>query len=107
MINQKDPSFKTFILKYTVISSVLCLILADIYKQHINALISYVVDPIFSIDLDNNGEPDLKQLKEWSVKLNRSTIPIGLIIYNVFIVILKVVLLFVILHMLIKYLNLC
>ena len=107
MINQKDPSFKTFILKYAVISSVLCLILADIYKQHINALVSYVIDPIFSIDLDNNGEPDLKQLKEWSIKLKHSNIPIGLILYNVFIVIIKVILLFTILHVLIKYLKLC
>tara|TARA_Y100000389_G_C17433638_1_gene504197 strand:- start:1355 stop:1678 length:324 start_codon:yes stop_codon:yes gene_type:complete len=107
MSNHKDTHFITFILKYTVISSVLCLILADIYKQHINALISYVIDPIFSIDLDQNGEPDLKQLKGWSVTLKQTTVPIGLIIYNVFIVTLKLALLFTILHILIKYLNLC
>ena len=105
--NTSNISFKKFILKYTVISSALCLILADIYNQHINNLITYLVDPIFSIDLNNDGEPDLQQLKKWSVKIRKSTIPIGLILYNLLILIIKLILLFTLLHILINYLHLC
>lgn len=107
MKSDKDISFKKFILKYTVISTVLCLILADIYKQHVNVIISYIIDPIFSFDLNLDGEPDLKQLKDLTICLGNLIIPIGLIIYNIFIVVLKVILLFTLLHILIKYLNLC
>lgn len=102
-----DTTFKKFILKYAIISSVLCLILADIYRQHINSFIIYLVDPIFSIDLNNDGEPDLKQLKKWTINIGNSKVPIGLLSYNLLILIIKVIILFTLLHLLINYLKLC
>lgn len=102
-----DTSFKKFIIKYTVVSSALCLILADIYKKHVNAFISYLVDPVFSVDLNNDGEPDLQQLKKWNVIIGKSKVPLGLILYNLLILVVKVIVLFTFLHLLIKYLNLC
>ena len=102
-----DTSFKKFIIKYTVVSSALCLILADIYKKHVNAFISYLVDPVFSVDLNNDGKPDLQQLKNWTVIIGKSKVPLGLILYNLLILVVKVILLFTLLHLLIKYLNLC
>lgn len=106
-LDTRELSFKRFILKYTVISSALCLILANIYNQHINTVITYLVDPIFSIDLNNDGDPDLQQLKTWTVIIRKSTFPIGLILYNLLILTIKLILLFTLLHLLIKYLNLC
>jgi len=102
-----DTSFKKFIIKYTVVSSALCLILADIYKKHVNTFINYLVDPVFSVDLNNDGEPDLQQLKKWTVIIGKSKVPLGLILYNLLILVVKVILLFTLLHLLIKYLNLC
>ena len=59
------------------------------------------------MDLNKDGQPDLQQIKNWTVKYGNSTIPIGLICYNLMLIVIKLALLFTILHILIKTLNLC
>lgn len=101
----KETELKTFIAKYSVLTSIVVLIIAQLYNNHMDKFVSYLISPIFSIDLDFNGEPDLEQIRRFKVKLfnNRLTLPIGLIIYNFIELFIKLVILFFILKLILKY----
>ena len=43
------------------------------------AIVNSLVDPLFSIDLDNNGVPDLKQMKRYATHFLGIKFPFGLL----------------------------
>tara|TARA_B100001989_G_scaffold150095_1_gene106927 strand:- start:197 stop:592 length:396 start_codon:yes stop_codon:yes gene_type:complete len=55
--------FKQFIVKYSFISSILMWTLSDRAQNLIRLGIDAFVDPIFAIDLNNDGEPDIDRIK--------------------------------------------
>ena len=55
--------FKQFIIKYSFISSILMWTLSDRAQNLIRLGIDAFVDPIFAIDLNNDGEPDIDRIK--------------------------------------------
>ena len=55
--------FKQFIMKYSLISSILMWTLSDRAQNLIRLGIDAFVDPIFAIDLNNDGEPDIDRIK--------------------------------------------
>lgn len=65
-----------------------------------------MVNPIFSIDLNNDGEPDLQQIKKWSVMFCNTKIPLGLLSYNIIIIFVKLMILLIFIKLLIKYVHL-
>lgn len=102
----KTLDIKKLILKYSIITSVVCLIIADLYVTYSNKIINYLLVPFLSIDINNDGEPDLKQLKAYRLKLFRGiNIPIGLLVYHIIILLLKILLLFVIIQQILKYVT--
>ena len=56
-------NFKDFLIKNTIIASALTFLLGAQIKHLSSTILDALIDPLFSIDLDNNGEPDLIQLK--------------------------------------------
>ena len=55
--------FKQFIIKYSFISSILMWTLSDRAQSLIRLGIDAFIDPIFAIDLNNDGVPDLDRIK--------------------------------------------
>ena len=55
--------FKQFIIKYSFISSILMWTISDRAQNLIRLGIDAFIDPIFAIDLNNDGEPDLDHIK--------------------------------------------
>jgi len=55
--------FKQFIVKYSFISSILMWTLSDRAQNLIRLGIDAFIDPIFAIDLNNDGEPDIDRIK--------------------------------------------
>ena len=76
----KNVSLKDFIVKYTLISSIVVWVLGSQIKDFLFNIISLLIEPFFSVDLNDNGEPDLKELVKFSVKIGKIKIPLGKII---------------------------
>lgn len=84
---------KKLIFKYSVITTVIGLILSDLYVSYSSKYINLILTPLLSIDLNDDGEPDLTQLKKYNLKLlKKYNLPIGLIIYHTFVLALKLLL---------------
>ena len=61
--NKQVNDFKQFIMKYSFISSILMWTLSDRAQNLIRLGIDAFIDPIFAIDLNNDGEPDIDRIK--------------------------------------------
>ena len=53
---------KEFIIKYALISSIIVWVIGSQLKDFLFNIVSLLIEPFFSIDLNDNGEPDLKEL---------------------------------------------
>jgi len=100
----KNGNIRNLVLKYSIISSVLVLILADLYNSYMHKFVNYLMAPIVNLDLNDDGEPDINQLKQYQLNIfGRAKFPLGLFLYNLVILIVKVMVLFYIIKLLIKY----
>ena len=81
------------LLDAALISSVFTVLLADIYKDHMNKVIDYIVHPFVSFDLDGNGEPDLDELKRKTLRVGSRVFPVGKITLNLMVMFIKLTLL--------------
>lgn len=100
-----EPALIRFIAKYSVLTSIVVLIMAQLYNKHMDRFVSYLISPIFSVDLDLNGEPDLEQIRKYQFTLfsGKLKFPIGLIIYNFIELFIKLMILFFMLKLVLKY----
>ena len=57
-------------------------------------IVNSLVDPLFSMDLDNNGTPDLKQMKNYVAKISGIKFPIGLLFLELIRTIVTILLLY-------------
>ncbi len=92
-------TIKEFIIKYTIISSIITMIIGIQLKDFIFKFISLLIDPLFSIDLNENGEPDLKEMVKYSIKIGKCIIPVG----KIFLELLKLILYLVIVYYLLNF----
>jgi len=92
----KNPNFKKFIIKYAVIATAMTWLIAGRVEKLVMAFSRSFMEPLFSIDLNNDGEPDLKQIKEMVIF---GKFPIGIFVLEI----LKTVLCVVIIWLIINY----
>jgi large-conductance mechanosensitive channel len=99
---QNNKKLKNYIINISVLTSTIVLIVAQLYNEYMDKILRDLIAPIVSIDLDLNGEPDLKQLRAFKINIRGSVFPIGNIIYNIFILTIKLLILYYIVKMLIN-----
>ena len=63
----KQITFNKFLVKYAVVVSVITWIISAQLRTLSIVLINVLIEPLFSFDLNNDGEPDLKQLEKYVV----------------------------------------
>ena len=80
ILRTKNLGVKQFIIKTATIASLVVWILGKKVSDFLTALISLLIEPFFSIDLNQNGEPDLKEIANYNLKIGNKKIPIGRII---------------------------
>lgn len=80
MNKTQELSFKKFIIKYTVVASVITWLIASNMKELLDIIIDSLIEPIFSIDIDNDGKPDILQAKQWITDVLGCKFPIGKIL---------------------------
>jgi large-conductance mechanosensitive channel len=99
---KRVKGLKKYIINISVLTSTIVLIIAQLYNEYMDKILKDLLAPLVSIDLDNNGEPDLKELKNYTIKINGLIFPIGNIIFNIFILTIKLLILYNIVKLLIN-----
>ena len=108
MINTKKDSnkiLKKYIINISVLTSTIVLIIANIYNDYMDKILRDLIAPLFSVDLNGDGEPDMKQLRDAKVKIGKMIFPVGNLIYNILMLSIKIGILYLIVKLLIKKLN--
>ena len=95
--------FKKFILKYSLISSLIVWAAGSHFKDFTQCIIESMIHPFLSLDLDNNGEPDLKQIKEYNRNIFNIKFPIGKLLIGIIDFIFTMLLIFGIIWLFVKY----
>lgn len=80
LLKTKNLSVKDYIIKTTIITSLFVWILGKKTSDFLSSIVNLIIDPFFSIDFNNNGEPDLKELEKYTVKIGNKKIQLGKII---------------------------
>ena len=106
MNKQQEASFKKFVIKYTVVASVLTWLISAHMKEFIDKLIDSIVEPLFSIDLDENGEPDVQQAKKMITDFLGFKFPIGKIILAIVKTIMYMTIIYLSVIFIFRYTNL-
>jgi len=103
--SDKNAIQGTFIAKYSIITAVVTLVVAQMYNTHIDRFVSYIVAPLFSVDLNMNGHPDLMQMRnyQFSVFNAKFKFPIGMIFYNFIELCVKLLILLIIIKLMLKF----
>ncbi len=101
-----NSNIKNFIIKYTIISSVVVWTMGSQLKDFLNNIISLLIEPFFSIDLNENGEPDLKELVKYTLKIGKIKIPLGRLILETIKIILQILFIYGIIKTILNYTDL-
>ena len=99
----RDPEFRKFIIKNTVIASTFVFLLGNQIRSFSSVLVDALVEPLFSIDLDRDGKPDLKQLDKFITRVFGLKIPIGRVIMELIKTIVTLLLIYCIIKILMRY----
>jgi len=101
-----DKQLTKFVIKYSIISSIAVFVIGGHLKDFSANLINLLIEPLFSIDLNNDGNPDLKQLDKFVFKIGNVSFPIGKIFLILLKMFLEIMLIYYIVLMIIKNTNL-
>ena len=96
-------NLKEFLVKYTVIATAFTWLVAGRVDKLVNSFGESFLEPLFSFDLNNDGKPDLKQIKNLVIF---KKFPIGLFVIEVLKTILAIFLIWCLIHLVMKKTNL-
>jgi hypothetical protein len=80
LLKTKKISVSDFVIKTSVLSSLFVWLLGNKASDFLTSITNLLIDPLFSFDLNNNGEPDLKDLEKFNIKLFGKKILVGKIL---------------------------
>jgi hypothetical protein len=86
-----------------IVVSVFSVVVARLYDQHIDSIISDTFNPIVSVDVDRDGKPDIERIKGTHVTVWNMTFPVGHIAYNIAMFSIKLLVIYWLSNKLIRY----
>lgn len=104
--NDNNTSVKNFIIKTTVITSLVVWILGSHTSNFLKSLSNLIIDPLFSIDLDQDGIPDLKELDKYNVTIGNIKLPFGRILIEFIKLVFNIVCVFILIYIAINFTDL-
>ena len=105
-MNKKPKDLKSFIVKHTVIASALTWLIGSQVRTFTTVVLDTLVDPLFSIDLNNDGKPDLKQLDKMVTEFLGYKFPIGKLFMECIKIVITLFLLYFFVNLFVKYTDL-
>ena len=80
MVDTSQKLFTKFIIKQAILATAFTYLIAGQVQKLASIFVDTIIEPLFSIDLDNDGNPDLKQLEKYVVKLFNIKFSLGKLI---------------------------
>lgn len=102
----KELSVREFVIKYTVCTSIVVWVIGSFSKTFLSDFIDLIIQPFFSIDLNENGEPDLKEILKYNLTIGNIKFPIGKIGLILLKFIIQIVIIYYIVYFIINYTDL-
>ena len=94
-----DDKLTKFVIKYSIISSIAVFVIGGHLKDFSSNLIDLIIEPLFSIDLNNDGNPDLKELDKFNLRIGSITFPLG----KIFLIIIKIFLEIIVIYYIVLF----
>ena len=106
MSSMKNDYFIKFVVKKAVVASAITYLIAGQVQDLASLTVDTLVEPLFSIDLDKDGNPDLKQLEKMVVKCFGLKFALGKLVSQIIKFIVFLVFIYLILTLFMEYTNL-
>ena len=106
MVTMRNDFLVKFVVKKAVVASAITYLIASQVQSLASLTVDTLVEPLFSIDLDKDGNPDLKQLEKMVVKCFGIKFPLGKLITQLIKFIVFLVFIYFILTIFIEYTSL-
>jgi large-conductance mechanosensitive channel len=103
ILNNNKSTVKQFIIKTTVITSLIVWILGSHASNFLKSISNLLIDPLFSIDLDQDGIPDLKELNKYNVTIGNIKLPLGRILIESIKLIFNITCVFLLIYIVINF----
>lgn len=104
--SQNQDELKRFFIKYTIIASSITWFIGSYLRDFLKKIVEALVDPFFSVDLNADGKPDLKQLDAYIFTIFNHKFPLGQIIIELIRTVITIIVIYVIVKVIIHYTSL-
>ena len=101
-----DYKMKKVIIKYSVIISLFTFTLSKFFKRAIDQIVDVFLSPLLTIDINQDGKPDINQLRKWNLKFGNTELKLGQLIFAIIKLILQILVVYLILLFTLKYTSL-
>ena len=101
-----DYKMKKVIIKYSVIISLFTFTLSKFFKRAIDQIVDVFLSPLLTIDINQDGKPDINQLRKWNIKFGNTELKLGQLIFAIIKLILQILVVYLILLFTLKYTSL-
>ena len=101
-----DYKMKKVIIKYSVIISLFTFTLSKFFKRAIDQIVDVFLSPLLTIDINQDGKPDINQLRKWNMKFGNTELKLGQLIFAIIKLILQILVVYLILLFTLKYTSL-
>tara|TARA_B100000768_G_C11038858_1_gene273332 strand:- start:180 stop:503 length:324 start_codon:yes stop_codon:yes gene_type:complete len=80
---KNESIFTKFIVRKAIVASAITFLMANQTQKLASLLVDTIIEPLFSIDLDKDGNPDLKQLEKFVIEIIGIKFPLGKLITQI------------------------
>lgn len=101
-----DYKMKKVIIKYSVIISLFTFTLSKFFKRAIDQVVDVFLSPLLTVDINQDGKPDLKQLERWNINIGNTNLKIGQLIFAIIKLVLQILVVYLILSFILNYTSL-
>lgn len=101
-----EDKITQFIIKYSIISSVVVWIIGTGVSECLNNILNFLISPFFKLDLNDDGKPDLHQLKNLYFNIGNFKFEYGFLLYNIIQLTIKILIVYGILYIILFKTNL-
>jgi hypothetical protein len=78
----ENNSIRTFIIKTTLMTTFISMLLTKPCIRFLDEFTNLFIESFFSIDLDDKGNPDLKDLEKYNIVLGTVKFPMGRVLVS-------------------------
>lgn len=101
-----DLKMKKVIIKYSVIIALFTFTVSKFFKTAIDQIVDVFLCPLLTVDINQDGKPDLKQLQKLDIKIGNVNFKFGQLLFALIKLFLQIVIVYIILSYILDYTNL-